>query len=73
MARTEPSLAKDSTLLFYVESSLTLQPAGKKPFNKTASVRDAKVPVNAMVITNHRAKNLGDMFSIHIHTLGATF
>ena len=37
---------------------------GKKPFNEIVSVCGAKVPVDAMIIANHRAKNLGDLFSI---------
>ena len=43
---------------------MVLNLAGKKAFNKIASVRGAKVPVDAMMIANHRAKNLGDIFSI---------
>ena len=43
---------------------MALNPAGKKPFNKILSVRGAKVSVDAMIIANHRAKNLEDLFSI---------
>ena len=43
---------------------MVLEPAGKKPFNEIVSVRGAKVPVDTMIIANHRAKNLGDLFSI---------
>ena len=35
-----------------------------KTFNEIVSGRGAKVPVDAMIIANHRAKNLGDLFSI---------
>ena len=45
-------------------SRMVLEPAGKKPFNEIVSIRGAKVPVDAMIIANHRAKNLGDLFSI---------
>ena len=45
-------------------SRAVLNPAGKKPFNEIVSVRGAKVPVDAMIIANHRAKNFGDLFSI---------
>ena len=43
---------------------MVLEPAGKKPFNEIIGTRGAKVPVDAMIIANHRAKNLGDLFSI---------
>ena len=39
-------------------------PLEKNPFNEIACVRGAKVPVDTMIIANHRAKNLGDLFSI---------
>ena len=41
---------------------MVLNPAGK-PFNEIVSVRGANVPVDAMIIANHRAKNLRDLFS----------
>ena len=40
-------------------------PCGKKPSNEIISGNfGAKVPVDAMITANHRAKNLGDLFSI---------
>ena len=42
---------------------MVLNPAGK-PFNEIVSVRGANVPVDAMIIANHTAKNLGDLFCI---------
>ena len=45
-------------------SRMILNPAEKKTFNKIVNVRGAKLPVDAMIIANNRAKNLGDLFSI---------
>ena len=37
---------------------------GKTPLNKIESGHNsAKIPIDAMIIANHRAPNLGDMFS----------
>ena len=38
--------------------------SAEKPFNQIVSVHGDKVPVDAMMIANHRAKNLGDLFFI---------
>ena len=43
---------------------MVLEPAGKKPFNEIVSIRGVKVPADAMIIANHRAKNLRDLFFI---------
>ena len=43
---------------------MVLNPVGKKQFNEIVSVRGPKVPVEAMPMPNHRAKNLGNLFSI---------
>ena len=46
-------------------SRTVLTLAGKQSFNEIVSVRGAKVPaVDAMIIANHKAKNLGDLFYI---------
>ena len=47
--------------LFFKNGS---QPCWKNTSNKIVSVCAAKVPVDAMIIANHRAKNLEDLFSI---------
>ena len=39
---------------------MVLNSVGKKSFNEIVSVRGAKEPVDAMIIANHRAKNLAD-------------
>ena len=45
-------------------SKLVLRPFGKKPLSEMESRHDgAKIPIDAMIIANHRAPNLGDTFS----------
>ena len=45
-------------------SELVLWPFGKTPLNEMESRYDgATIPIDAMVIANHRAPNLGDMLS----------
>ena len=45
-------------------SKLVLRPFGKKRLNEMESGHDgAKIPIDAVIIANHRAPNLGDMFS----------
>ena len=45
-------------------SELVLRPLGKTPQNEMESGHDPiKIPIDAMIITNHRSLNLGDMFS----------
>jgi hypothetical protein len=45
-------------------SELVLRPFGKTPLNEMESGHDgAMIPIDAMIIANHRAPNLGDMFS----------
>ena len=45
-------------------SGLVLRSHGKTSLNDMESGHDgAKIPIDAMIITNHRAPNLGDMFS----------
>ena len=47
--------------LFY-ES--VLQPFSKTPLNEMENGHDrAKIPIDAIIIANHRAPTLGDMFS----------
>ena len=45
-------------------SELVLRPFGKTPLNEMESGHDgAKIPIDAMIIANHRAPNLGDILS----------
>ena len=45
-------------------SELVLWPFGKTPLNEMESGHDgAKIPIDAMIIANHRVPNLEDMFS----------
>ena len=40
-----------------------LNPLGKKKLNELDAGLGELVPIDAMIIANHRAKNLGDMLS----------
>ena len=40
-----------------------LNPPGKKKLNELDAGLEELLPINAMIIANHRAKNLGDMLS----------
>ena len=40
-----------------------LNPPGKKKLNELDAGLGELVPIDAMIIANHRAKNLGDMLS----------
>ena len=57
---TKSSLAQNTHF-----SEWVLNPTGKKLFNELISGRSkAKIPIDAIIIANQRAKNLGDLFSI---------
>ena len=44
-------------------SETVLRPPGKEPLNKLKGGFGYNIPIDAMIIANHRAPNLGDKFS----------
>ena len=51
---------KDIQQLF---SDVVLKPPGKEPLNEIVGGFGYKIPIDAMIIANHRSPNLGDKFS----------